>query len=138
MRLLNINGKLINKNVRRNLINWEGKSRSKLQFKFKQFFYPYWKNHIVYEEFPVYGTMLKVDFLNATKRIAVEIQGNQHESFNEFFHHSRLNYLQSIKRDVKKEEWLIKNNFKFIELYENDLDCISPQYIEERFNIYIL
>ena len=86
MRLLNINGKLINKNVRKNLIDWEGKSRSKLQFKFKQFFYPYWKNHIVYEEFPVYGTMLKVDILNATKRIAVEIQGNQHESFNEFFH----------------------------------------------------
>ena len=107
MRLLNINGKLVNKNVRKNLIDWEAKSRSKLQFKFKQFFYPYWKNHIVYEEFPVYGSMLKVDILNATKRIAVEIQGNQHESFNEFFHdHSRLKYLQSIKRDVKKEKWL--------------------------------
>jgi len=86
MRLLNINGKLVNKNVRNYLINWQGKSRSKLQFKFKEFFYPYWKNHIVYEEFPVYGSMLKVDLLNATKKIAVEIQGNQHESFNKFFH----------------------------------------------------
>ena len=94
MRLLNINEKLVNKNVRKYLINWQGKSRSKLQFKFKQFFYPYWKNHIVYEEFPVYGSMLKIDILNATKKIAVEIQGNQHESFNEFFHdHSRLKYL---------------------------------------------
>ena len=139
MRLLNINGTLVNKNVRKNLINWEGKSRSKLQFKFKQFFYPYWKNHIVYEEFPVYGTMLKVDILNATKKIAIEIQGNQHECFNEFFHdNSRLKYLQSIKRDVKKEKWLEMNEFKFLELYEADLKKLSPQYIEEKCGILII
>jgi hypothetical protein len=139
MRLLNVNGKLVNKNVRKYLINWEGKSRSKLQFKFKKFFNIYWKNHIVYEEFPVYGTMLKVDILNATKRIAVEIQGNQHESFNKFFHDdSRLNYLNSIKRDVKKEKWLEMNKFKFLELYESDLKNLSPQYIEEKCGILII
>jgi len=139
MRLLNINGKLINKNVRKNLINWDGKSRSNLQFKFKQFFYPYWKNHIVYEEFPVYGTMLKIDFLNATKKIAVESQGNQHESFNKFFHgDSRLKYLESIKRDVKKEKWLQINGFKFLELYENDLRELCPKYIEEKCDILII
>jgi len=139
MRLLNINGKLVNKNVRKNLINWEGKSRSKLQFNFKQFFYPFWKNHIVYEEFPVYGTMLKVDILNATKRIAVEIQGDQHESFNKFFHgDSRLKYLNSIKRDVKKEKWLEMNNFKFLQLYENDLKKVSLDYIQEKFQIFII
>ena len=139
MRLLNINGKLVNKNVRNYLIDWQGKSRSKLQFKFKQFFYPYWKNHIVYEEFPVYGSMLKVDLLNATKKIAVEIQGNQHESFNKFFHdNSRLKYLQSIKRDVKKVKWLEMNEFKFLELYEDDLKLLSPQYIEEKCGILII
>ena len=139
MRLLNINGKLVNKNVRNYEIDWYGKCRSKLQFKFKQFFYPYWKNHIVYEEFPVYGSMLKVDLLNATKKIAVEIQGNQHESFNKFFHdNSRLKYLQSIKRDVKKEKWLEMNGFKFLELYENDLKNLSPQYIEEKCGLLII
>jgi hypothetical protein len=139
MRLLNVNGALVNKNVRNYLVNWEGKSRSKLQYKFKQFFYPYWKNHIVYEEFPVYGSMLKVDLLNATKKIAVEIQGNQHESFNKFFHdNSRLKYLQSIKRDVKKVKWLEMNEFKFLELYEDDLKSLSPQYIEEKCGILII
>lgn len=139
MRLLNINGKLVNKNVRNYVVDWQGKSRSKLQFKFKEFFYPYWKNHIVYEEFPVYGSMLKVDLLNATKKIAVEIQGNQHESFNKFFHdNSRLKYLQSIKRDVKKGKWLEMNEFKFLELYEDDLKLLSPQYIEEKCGILII
>jgi hypothetical protein len=139
MRLLNVNGTLVNKNVRKYLVNWEGKSRSKLQYKFKQFFYPYWKNHIVYEEFPVYGSMLKVDLLNATKKIAVEIQGEQHESFNKFFHdNSRLKYLQSIKRDVKKEKWLEINEFKFLQVYESDLKTLSPQYIEEKCGILII
>ena len=139
MRLLNVNGKLVNKNVRRYSINWEAKSRSKLQFKFKEFFYPYWKNHIVYEEFPVYGSMLKIDLLNATKKIAVEIQGSQHESFNKFFHdNSRLKYLESIKRDVKKEKWIELNEFKFLELYEDDLKNLSPQYIEEKCGILII
>jgi len=139
MRLINVSGKLVNKNVRKYLIDWEGKSRSKLQYSFKQFFYPYWKNHIVYEEFPVYGSMLKVDLLNATKRIAVEIQGGQHESFNKFFHdNSRLKYLQSIKRDIKKEKWLEMNGFKFIELYESDLKNISPEYIKNKLNINIV
>ena len=139
MRLLNVNGTLVNKNVSKYLVNWNGKSRSKLQFKFKQFFYPYWKNHIVYEEFPVYGSMLKVDLLNATKKIAVEIQGDQHESFNKFFHdNSRLKYLQSIKRDVKKEKWLEMNEFKFLQVYESDLKTLSPQYIEEKCGILII
>jgi hypothetical protein len=139
MRLLNVNGKLVNKNVRRYLINWEAKSRSKLQYKFKSFFYPYWKNNIVYEEFPVYGSMLKIDLLNATKKIAVEIQGAQHESFNKFFHdNSRLKYLESIKRDVKKEKWIDSNQFKFLELYEDDLQNLSPQYIEEKCGVLII
>ena len=139
MRLFNINGQLVNKNVRKNLVNWDGKSRSNLQFKFKKFFYPLWKNHIVYEEFPVYGSMLKVDFLNATKKIAVEIQGDQHESFNKFFHNnSRLKYLQSIKRDVKKGKWIEDNGFKLLELYEDDLKNLSPQYIEEKCGILII
>lgn len=139
MRLLNVNGILVNKNVRKYLINWQGKSRSKLQYTFKEFFYPYWKNHIVYEEFPVYGSMLKVDLLNATKKIAVEIQGDQHEAFSKFFHdNSRLKYLQSIKRDVKKEKWLEINEFKFLQLYESDLKTLSPQYIEEKCGILII
>lgn len=138
MRLYSLNGKLANKNVSRYLIDWNKPSRSKIQFNVKKFFEQYWKSHIVYEEFPVYGSLMKVDLLNATKRIAVEVNGDQHESFNEFFHaNSRMNYLQSIKRDCKKAQWLEKNNFKFIELYEKDLKTLSPNFFLENFDINI-
>ena len=136
MKLYNVYGKLVNKNVSSCLIDWDGKSRSKVQFNTKQFLKNYWKNHIVYEEFPVFGSRLKVDIVNATLRIAVEVHGKQHSAFNKFFHNdSRLNYLKSIKRDVAKEKWLSDNNFKLIEIYEDEVKDLSQTFFKEKFNL---
>lgn len=130
MRLYNVKGKLQSKIVTRYLIDWEKKSRSKIQFKVKQFLKSYWENHVVYEEFPVYGTRMKVDILNATKKIAVEVNGRQHSSFNPFFHNnSRAKYLSSIKRDVKKAEWLEKNGFTLIEIEQDEVNQLSEEFI---------
>ena len=130
MRLYNVHGKLQSKLVARYLIDWKKKSRSKIQFRVKQFLKSYWKNHVVYEEFPVYGTRMKVDILNATKKIAVEVNGRQHSNFNSFFHNnSRAKYLASIKRDVKKREWLEKNGFTLIEIEEHEVDDLSEEFI---------
>ena len=139
MRLYNIKGKLQSKSVTKYLIKWSKKSRSKLQFNVKQFFKDYWKNHIVYEEFPVYGTRLKVDIINVTKKIAVEVNGPQHDSFNKFFHgNSRAKYLESIKRDVLKAKWLESNGFIIMQIYEKELKLLSPQYLEELYHISIV
>ena len=136
MRLYNIYGRLENKSVNKYLIKWDGKSRSKLQFDVKQFLKRYWKSCIVYEEFPVYGSKLKVDILNASNKVAIEVQGNQHNSFNKFFHSdSRLKYLESIKRDVMKAEWLEKNNFKLIEIEESEINSISKDFFKNKFGL---
>ena len=130
MRLYNVKGKLQSKLVSKYLIDWNKKSRSKIQFKVKQFLKSYWQNHVVYEEFPVYGTRMKVDILNATKKIAVEVNGRQHSSFNSFFHNnSRAKYLGSIKRDVEKAQWLEKNSFSLIEIEEHEIDKLSEEFI---------
>ena len=130
MRLYNVKGKLQSKLVGKYLINWNKKSRSKIQFKVKQFLKPYWENHVVYEEFPVYGTRMKVDILNATKKIAVEVNGRQHSNFNSFFHNnSRAKYLASIKRDVEKREWLEKNGYTLIEIEEDEVPQLSEEFI---------
>ena len=138
MRLYNIHGRIQNRSVSKYLINWNKKSRSKLQKRVKDFFRPYWLAHIVYEEFPVYGTRLKVDILNATIKVAIEVNGPQHSSFNKFFHgNSRAKYLASIKRDHEKQLWLEKNQYKLIELEESDLEYLSKKYIEDTFKIKI-
>ncbi len=136
MKLYNIYGKVTSKNVSQYLIDWEASSRSKVQFKTKQFLKKYWKNHIVYEEFPVFGSRLKVDIVNATLRIAVEVHGNQHSAYNKFFHgDSRLNYLKSIKRDVAKEKWLSLNKFQLLEVYEDEVKNLNEQFFLDKFNI---
>jgi|TARA_R110002074_G_scaffold357857_1_gene530099 hypothetical protein len=138
MRLYNVYGKLQSKNVTKFLIDWEGKSRSKLQFKAKQFFKTVWENQIVYEEFPVFGSRMKVDFLNATKKIAVEVNGPQHSSFNKFFHNnSRMKYLDSLKRDHEKSLWLEQNNFTLVELEKKDVETLSRELLCEKFKIII-
>ena len=139
MRLYSTSGRLVNKNVNKYLIDWEKKSRSKIQFKVKQFLKEYWENHIVYEEFPVYGTRLKVDILNASNRIAIEVQGKQHEQFNKHFHNnSRLKYLQSIKRDVKKSQWLEKNDFILVEIMQDEVPSLNEKFFLDKYDITLV
>src|SRR3954469_19550716 len=138
MRLKNINGRLVTKSVEKYSIKWSGKSRSKLQYKVKQFFKTYWENHVVYEEFPVFGTLLKVDFINATKRISVEVNGKQHEDFNKFFHDNRIGFLNSLTRDSRKYDWLKLNNFKIIEINEDEVDKLCREFFVEKFGMDIV
>ena len=71
MKFSTLNGRIINRSYSDYLIDWDKKSLSKIQFKVKQFLKPYWKNHVCYEEFPLPACLLRVDFLNATLKLAV-------------------------------------------------------------------
>lgn len=136
MKLYNVNGRIVGKDVVKYRIKWNKKCRSKIQYKVKQFLKPYWKNHICFEEFPVFGTRLKVDMINFTRKVAIEVQGNQHYSFNKFFHsNSRLKYLESIRRDNQKQNWLELNKIKLIEILENEVDNLSKKFFYEKFNL---
>jgi hypothetical protein len=136
LKLYNVNGRLVGKDVVKYRINWNKKCRSKIQFKVKQFLAPYWRNHICFEEFPVFGTRLKVDMINFTRKVAVEVQGKQHYSFNKFFHaNSRMKYLDSIKRDSQKYQWLEMNNIKLIEVLEDEVDTLSKKFFYDKFDL---
>ena len=109
------------KKARSYLIDWDGQSRSKIQFQAKQFLKKHWINHIVFEEFPVAGTKLSLDFYNANKKIAVEVQGKQHTKYVPFFHGSnKINYLNKLKRDRDKLKFCEINNIQLVEIYEGD------------------
>jgi hypothetical protein len=79
---------------------------------------------------------MKVDILNATTKIAGEVNGEQHVKYNPFFHgKSRANFLKSIKRDVDKKRWLDRNGFILIEIYPEDVPFMSKEFIEKNFDI---
>lgn len=109
------------KNAKKYLINWKKTSRSKFQTSVKNFLNPYWFNDIVFEEFKIVGTRLSFDFYNANKRIAIEVQGAQHTKYVKFFHGSRLNYLDQLRRDEKKLKFCNVNDITLVEIYPNDI-----------------
>ena len=110
---------------KRYLINWRKKSRSKRQFETKQFLKEFWKDHVVFEEFPVAGTKMTLDFYNANKKVAVEVQGQQHTQYVPFFHGRRGNFASQLRRDEKKLTFCELNGIKLVEIYvEDDLNKI--------------
>lgn len=120
-------------------IDWENDGNSSLEVRFRELIKPYWFHKIVLFQCTIPGSLLKIDFLNCTNKIAVETNGKQHNNFNKFFHNnSRANYLKGIKNDMSKYNWLEQNNIQLLELEEDDLDSFSPQYIQEKFNINII
>lgn len=137
MRLKNIYGKLVYKNVKSKLIDWDGKSRSKVQRQVKKFLKDYWSKCIVYEEFPVYGSRMSVDILNATKKIAVEVQGRQHDEYNKFFHKNKINYLYSMERDFNKKKWLEENDFQLVEILELEATNLNEKFFSEKYGIIL-
>ena len=107
--------------IKKYLIDWEDPSKSKLQYSVKSFLHEYWKNNVVFEEFPVAGTRLSLDFYNASKSVAIEVQGAQHRRYVSHFHGGhKLNYLDQIRRDKQKLEFCNLNGIKLIEVYDTD------------------
>jgi very-short-patch-repair endonuclease len=97
---------------------------------------PYWTPHIVFEEFPVFGSKLKVDILNATMKIAVEVNGKQHEGYNKFFHRGNpANYLRGFHNDEKKFQWLKRNGYFLVEIGEDEVNDLSRRFFLEKFGI---
>ena len=130
MKFKTLNGKeKLIKNSKNFLINWKAKSRSKVQWRVKQFLFSYWKHDIVFEELRVAGTRLSLDFYNANKKIAVEVQGKQHQTYNPHFHgNNRQNWLLQLKRDDLKLNFCLTNDIELVEIYESDI--LSKEFFE--------
>lgn len=137
MKLYNIRKKIISRNVAKYLIKWDGKSLSAPQRQVKQFLKPYWQFDMVYEEFPVYGTRLSVDLLNASRKISIEVHGPQHEEFHYFHNGNRFNYLKGIKNDVEKSKWLEMNGFNQVVIYTHEMELLSKPFFLEKFGIQL-
>ena len=115
-------------------IDWGAPSRSKLQYRVKKSLEKIWSNNVVLEEMPVVGTKLSLDFYNANKKIAIEVQGRQHNQYVPHFHGgNKINFISQLRRDHQKKEFCEINGIRLIELYEED--DISASGIESVIKI---
>ena len=128
--------KEISININKYKINWQ-KSQSKGQQILQDFLYPYWKDSLILQEMRVPGTLWRFDLVNCNKKLIIEYSPVHHREYTPFFHKHRLGYLKVIQSDIKKEQWAETNNFKLIEVQEEDLDLLSYQFFIDKFDIYL-
>tara|TARA_Y100001951_G_scaffold103099_1_gene111183 strand:+ start:2467 stop:2871 length:405 start_codon:yes stop_codon:yes gene_type:complete len=109
------------KSARKYLVEWDSKSKSKVQNSVKKYLKKYWFCDIVFEEFPLVGSRMTFDFYNATKNIIIEVQGRQHTKFIPFMHaNNKINYLKQLKRDQDKIKFCNLNSIVLVEYFDGD------------------
>ena len=77
---------------------------------------------------------MSLDFYNANKRIAIEVQGAQHTKYVKHFHKNRYKFLDQLKRDQKKLDFCEINDIKLVEIYPND--TVDQSFFENQ-DIYL-
>ena len=136
MRLRSITGVPRYKNVENRRVDWSGESKSKFQMEVRGLLFPFWKHNVVYEEFPVFGTKLTLDFFNATKFISIEVQGGQHTKFVPYFHQTgRAAFTDQLKNDRIKRIFCEMNDIQLIEIFWEDKKKLNEEFIESLISV---
>ncbi len=136
MRFKNLSGRLVYKNCSKYRINWDKAEKSKFQTSVKNFLKPFLSSHMVFSEFPVFGSRMRIDIFDGTTKVAYEVNGLQHNSYVPFFAKTRSDYLEQIKRDLKKQEWCDSNGIILCEIFPDDLP-LSKKWFQDKYNIYL-
>jgi hypothetical protein len=136
MKLFKLNSRhQVNVNISEYLIDWEnGRQVSKPQSKVADFLRPYWQGHIVCSEFRIPGSLLRVDFINFTRKIAIEVSPSGTHSFNKFFHKNRPTFGAAINREIDKAKWLEQNGINLIEVFDDDIDNLSEEWFKTKYD----
>ena len=59
---------------------------------------------------------LYLDFYLPLSKTCIEVHGEQHYKFVQFYHNNTLGFLKHRKRDQQKKEWCEKNDIEYVEL----------------------
>ena len=82
--------------------------------------------HTILEEVTLPGSSrnksLSADFVLLDLKLIIEVHGEQHYKFNNFYHANVFEFVRSKKRDTNKKQWAELNNFILIVLPFNKID----------------
>jgi very-short-patch-repair endonuclease len=108
-----------------NIVDTE--KRSELHNKAKYLLKEKYPNDRILEELVLPGTktdnrksVLKADFFIPVRSIIIEVHGQQHTEFNNFFFKNKMEFYKAQARDRDKKHWCELNNFELIELFHNE------------------
>lgn len=130
-----LTGRLKSIPVKPYLVCWDCDQGSKFAAEILDFLYRYWRHDVVVAELPVAGTKMSYDYVNLSKKIVVECDGQQHDSYVPgHFHNTRADYLAQIKRDLAKDKAAELNDFKMVRIKPRDLP-LTLTWFKEFYNL---
>lgn len=66
--------------------------------------------------------VLYLDFYIPLKKICIEVHGEQHYKFVQFYHNTILGFIKAKKRDSDKKEWCDTNSIIYVDLPYDETD----------------
>ncbi len=119
MKLLDINDNLVNVDVRPSKYPIKELSRSSLQGETGHYLVDCFPMDVILEDFTIPGSRLSVDFFLPKRKVAIEVQGKQHNERVDHFHGPITNfgYKNQMNRDQTKLEWCEKNKIYLIQIF---------------------
>jgi hypothetical protein len=81
----------------------------------------------ILEEIPVPDLGLTLDFFIPMKKLAIEVDGQQHDKFVPFFHGNKQKFAKGKTNDRLKEYWCELNNITIIRLKWDEEDTWKNQ-----------
>lgn len=121
MKVTDLNGNIVNWPPKGHIVNAnDSRPRSQGHILARAILVELFPFDVVLEEVKLPGTNLFFDFVIVSRRLIVEVDGEQHDNFSSFFHGDKEEFVKSKQRDSLKEEWSICNNFKLVRLKYNE------------------
>ena len=107
-------------------------SRSESQHRVGQALRKLYPTEFICEEFPCLGAgKLRLDFYIHRINVAIEVDGAQHDAFNEFFHGTRAKFANSQRSDHSKEEWCEKNNIRIFRIKDEYVKVVDDEFLQK-------
>lgn len=118
----------------------ESQSASSLHIRARSILKNQFPFDVIYEELELPGIIterqnspLFADFYIHSRRLMIEVQGEQHYKFNSFFFKNKIEFLKSQYRDNLKSSWCKLNSITLIYFPYNETD---QQWLERIYNRY--
>lgn len=123
MKIIGLDGKTYTWNPIHYVVDVFEENQSSLHKKAYQILKSTYPNETIYQEVMLAGTktksrstILRADFFIPTQKLVVEVHGEQHFKFNNWFYENKIDFYKAQGRDRDKKEWCEINGFRLVEL----------------------
>jgi hypothetical protein len=128
MKVMGLNGREYNIDLKKYIIKNDDKTvKSKYHIAARKLLAEMFKGYSILEEVKLPGSRcpskksaLFLDFFIPTLSLGVEVHGQQHYEFVQFFHKTKAGFLTSRRRDFIKEDWCELNSIELVVLKYSD------------------